>query len=75
MEVHVTVGVHVVSRHLRGGEAVLEGVQVVVLLLQGGDAYVLLLEAVVRPQGVQVRGQTATGGRWRTREGEGVRDV
>ena len=60
-----------VSRQLRGGEALLEGVQVIVLLLQGGDAYLLLLEAVVRAQGVQVRGQTATGGHWRRRKGEG----
>lgn len=67
-----TVGVHVIPWHLRWGQALSEGVHVIVRLLQGCESHLLwmLLGVGVRgPQAVHLRGQSATRGRYGTQEG------
>ena len=64
-----TVGVHVIPGHLRRGQALSKGVHVVVLLLQGGEAHLLLLDVTEGgAQVLQLRGQAATGGRCEAQE-------
>lgn len=63
---------HVIPWHLRWGQALSEGVRVVVLLLQGCEAHLLwmLLGVGVRgPQAVHLRVQSATWGRYWTQDG------
>lgn len=62
-----TVGVHVIPWHLRWGQALSEGVHVIVLLLQCCESQLLLRRqlnaGVSGPQVLQLRCQTATRGR------------
>lgn len=64
---------HVIPWHLRWGQALSEGVHVVVLLLQCGEPHLLLLllewllllllsVGISGPQALHLRGQTTTGG-------------
>lgn len=53
--------------HLRRGQALSEGVHVIVLLLQCGESHLLLLLLLLNvgiggPQVLQLRGQSTTGG-------------
>lgn len=69
-----TVGVHVIPRHLGWGQALSEGVHVVVLLLQVGESHLLLMLrslGVRGPQALQLCCQSATRGRYGTQDGHG----
>lgn len=59
--------------HLRWGQALSEGVHVIVLLLQCGESHLLLLlnMGIRRPQALHLRGQTTTGGRCGAQETHG----
>lgn len=61
---------HVIPWHLRRGQALPEGVHVIVLQVQRGEPHLLLplLSVRVRPEAVQLRGQPATGGRCEAQE-------
>lgn len=67
-----TVGVHVIPWHLRWGQALSEGVHVIVLLLQAGESHLLLLLllrlGVWGAQALHLRGQSTTRGRCGVRE-------
>lgn len=63
-----TVGVHMIPWHLRWGQALCEGVHVIVLLLQCSELHLLLLLLLLNvgkrgAQALHLRAQTATGGR------------
>lgn len=66
---YFTVRMHVISWHLRWGQALSEGVCVPVLLFQSGETHLLLMLLLLLNVGIRgaqtlhLRGQTATGGR------------
>lgn len=63
---------HVIPWHLRWGQALSEGVHVIVLLLQVGESHLLLMlwsVGIRGPQALQLSGQSATRGRYGTQNG------